>query len=282
MPEFGPLISVEDLNRRLEESDSRVLDCRFDLGNPKAGRESWLEAHIPGAVYADLDNDLSAPVTSESGRHPLPGPATASETFSRLGIGTDTNVVVYDAGPGAFAARAWWMLHWLGHQQVAVLDGGFAAWRAQGYSVESGEVTVEPSRFDGVPCRELVLTTEEVCASGASALMLVDAREAPRFAGSIEPIDAVAGHIPGALNRPFADSLDGEGLWKSPDELAALWQETLGERLGEPWAVMCGSGVTACHLAISAALAGLPRPRLYVGSWSEWICDPERPVEKGT
>lgn len=282
MADFGPLIGPDELRRHLGERGWRIIDCRFDLMNPAAGREAWEQAHIPGAVFADLDDDLAAPVTAASGRHPLPDPRDACETFGRLGVDSDTRVVVYDGGPGAFAARAWWMLRWLGHDTVALLDGGWAEWLARGQPVESGAVFGDPAHFSGTPRDELVLGSAELQKHGAEALLLVDARDEARFAGKQEPIDAVAGHVPGALNRPFSDSLRPDGRWKSGDQLRSLWQETLGDRLGEPWAVMCGSGVTACHLAISAALAGLPEPRLYEGSWSEWIRDPDRPVATGT
>ena len=282
MPDFGPLVTVDTLSRHLADPDWRVIDCRFDLLNPQAGRQAWLAAHIPGAVYADLDADLAGPVTPDTGRHPLPAIGDACETFGRLGVDSGTRVVVYDAGPGAIAARAWWMLRWLGHDKVALLDGGWAAWQSRSLPEESANVAAETRRFTGNDRPELILDTDEIVASGAESLLLVDARDRARFAGEQEPIDPLPGHVPGALNRPFTDNLHANGLWKKGPELLPLWQETLGDRLGHPWAVMCGSGVTACHLAISGALAGLPEPRLYVGSWSEWIRDPDRPVGKGT
>lgn len=273
------LIDVASLAARLAEPGLVVVDCRFDLLDPARGRQDYRAGHIPGAVYAHLDDDLAAPVTAETGRHPLPEVDDFAATLRRLGVSADSQVVAYDGGPGGIAARLWWMLRWLGHDAVAVLDGGFAAWQAAGGVLRSGEESRSSGDFRPRPQPGRVLTTAELAAAVGSEAMprLVDAREAARYRGDSEPIDSVAGHVPGAVNFPFADNLREDGLWRSPAQLRAAWRSALG---GEPeagWAVMCGSGVTACHLALSAARAGLPPPRLYAGSWSEWIRDRARP-----
>ena len=216
----------------------------------------------------------------ESGRHPLPDVAALCSTFGRLGIGSETRVIVYDAGSGAMAARAWWLLRWLGHEQAAVLDGGFARWQREGFSIETGKVERDAKRYVGSINKSMVLETAELEGHGSpvGGMRLLDARDAPRFFGEVEPIDAVAGHIPGALNLPFTDCLNTDGTWKSSADLRGLFAGVLREDLDGPWSAMCGSGVTACHLVLSGLLAGLQEPRVYVGSWSEWIRDAERPI----
>jgi thiosulfate/3-mercaptopyruvate sulfurtransferase len=280
MNEFNHLISPETLVSQTADPNWCVVDCSFDLMNPSAGREGYLAGHIPAAVYADLNQDLAGPVLPESGRHPLPDVAALCSTFGRLGIGNNTQVVVYDTGSGAMAARAWWLLRLLGHVQVRVLEGGFSRWQREGFSVDAGQVERNAETFIGSVTRSMVLETGELVDSGSSVgeLRLLDARDAARFFGEQEPIDAVAGHIPGALNLPFTNCLNADGTWKTSAELRDLFADVLGEELDGPWSAMCGSGVTACHLALSGLLAGLQEPRLYVGSWSEWIRDPERPI----
>ena len=279
----NPLISAEELAANLEDSELRVVDCRFDLLEPAAGRISYQQGHIPGAVFADLDDDLAGPIKAGTGRHPLPDPGVLAETFGELGIGPETRVVVYDDCSGALAARTWWLLHWLGFDRTFLLDGGLQRWTALSLPTQQGNVTVSPQSFQAVPRNELVTETGDFADSvkGGRPLRLVDARDAARFRGEREPIDIVAGHIPGALNLPFTESLESDGTWKPKDDIEELWSGLLGDRQEEPWSVMCGSGVTACHLVISSLIAGLPEPRVYVGSWSEWIADPQRPVATG-
>lgn len=278
------LISAEQLQSRINDAGLRILDCRFVLSQPDAGRESYLQGHIPGAVYADLDKDLAGPVVSGSGRHPLPEAADLAMTFGRFGISNDTDVVVYDDGSGALAARAWWLLRWMGHEQVSLLDGGLNRWQAVGMALDVGEVTVAEKKFAGSPKCEWVLKTDEILmhAGDVEQLLLIDARDEARYRGEVEPIDKIAGHIPWAINLPFQRSLNSDGTWKMATELRDLWADALRKAPNEKLSVMCGSGVTACHLIISAGLAGLPQPRLYVGSWSEWIEDPTRPVATGS
>ena len=277
------LVSASELASTLGEPALRIIDCRFDLFDPAAGRAAYLDSHIPGAVYADLDRDLAAPVDASTGRHPLPDVDSATETFCRLGLCRDCDVVVYDSAGGAMAARAWWMLRWLGHDRVRLLDGGFPAWCAGEYPTESGGVTTAPGDFKGNPLDGRILTTADLIAAmaGNDPLRVVDARDAARFRGDVEPIDAVAGHIPGTLNVPFTDALREDGMFREQEALTRLWTDSLGDDPDLPWSVMCGSGVTACHLVISALLAGFREPSLYVGSWSEWIRDPGRPVATG-
>ena len=277
---FDTVITSADLVPRLDDSAWRVLDCRFDLKNPAAGREAYLDAHIPGAMYVDLDQDLAAPVTADTGRHPLPDAGAMARTFGGLGINETTQVVVYDAAGGALAARAWWLLRWLGHERVALLDGGFPAWLGEGLPVESGQAVASPRDFQPGPSLTRVVTTGEIVAAldGAEPLLLLDARATARFRGEVEPIDPVAGHIPGAVNLPFSALLDEDQRFRSAAELRAAWSAVVPSDGRPRIAAMCGSGVTACHLVAAARLAGLEEPAVYVGSWSEWIRDPKRPV----
>lgn len=275
------LIEVDELASRLNDDQLRIIDCRFDLMDPDAGHESYLARHIPGAVYANLDTDLAAPVEASTGRHPLPDAEILAHTFRRLGVRRDTPVVVYDTAAGAMAARAWWSLRWLGHEDVRLLDGGLAGWEAAKLPLQNGAVAVEPGDFTADPRDGFLLTTPEVLAGLGEDLVLVDARDTARFRGELEPIDAIAGHIPGTRNLPFTAALNEDGTFKRQEGLEALWRGVLGESKDVAWSVMCGSGVTACHLALSALLAGYREPSVYVGSWSEWIRDPDRPVAMG-
>ena len=283
MAEQQILISAAAVHAAREKPAWSIIDCRFDLGDVDAGRRGFEQGHIPGAVFLDLDHDLAGPVTPGSGRHPLPAADRITRRLGELGIGNGDTIVVYDAGNGGVAARAWWILRWLGHKSVFLLDGGFAHWVAQGLPVED---TVRPrsrATYVGAANDALVVTTRELAAdvSGISARNLLDARDRTRFRGVKEPIDPVAGHIPGARSLPFADFLHADGTWRPLAERSALLEEALGGDRDVAWCVMCGSGVTACHLAISGLEAGFREPQLYVGSWSEWIRDGRRPVSVG-
>ena len=277
------LTTPEELASLLGDERLRIIDCRFDLMSPDAGRKGWLEAHVPGAMYADLDKDLSGAIGADTGRHPLPAIADAEATFSRLGIDADTRVVTYDDANGAIAARAWWLLRWLGHRRVTVLDGGLQAWQSRGLPLESGAREAAWRSFRATVRPDRVLTTAEIVTNPGATTdrLLIDARDRARFRGEVEPIDTQAGHIPGSRNLPFGDCLRQDGAWLEPAELRERLEALLGNRGSVPWAVMCGSGVTACHLAISGLLAGYSEPRLYVGSWSERIRDPSRPIARG-
>jgi thiosulfate/3-mercaptopyruvate sulfurtransferase len=289
--DFTTLIEVESLRTLIGTPGTLVLDCRFDLAAPAAGREAYLRGHIPGARYLDLNRDLSAPVSAASGRHPLPDPVALDAFFRGLGVVPDTQAVVYDESNGSFAARAWWLLRWLGHSRVAVLDGGMSAWlRAEG-ALESGEASRgAPDPDTGgalgpgaaqVDRRAVVGTDELIAALDNPRTLVIDARAAERFAGAVEPIDPVAGHIPGAANHPFSTNLRADGRFLPLEELERRWRDRLGEASPAEVIVMCGSGVTACHNLLALERAGFTGARLYAGSWSEWIRDPRRPVARG-
>jgi thiosulfate/3-mercaptopyruvate sulfurtransferase len=265
---------------------ARAVDCRFDVVAPGAdtsrGERDWAASHLPGAVYAHLDRDLADLSVTGRGRHPLPSEDSFAASLARWGIAPDTPVVAYDDGSGAMAARLWWLLRLAGHADVAVLDGGIAAWRALGLPEESGapaiEPTLHPVRFDA----SAIATSDEVLAlAGDASRVVLDARAAPRFRGEVEPIDPVSGHVPGALNRPFQDNLGADGRFKPAAALRAEFEALLGGRPAHGVVSMCGSGVTACHNLLAMARAGLDGARLYAGSWSEWISDPARPVARG-
>jgi len=280
MPENRILRTAQELLDCLDDPNWVVIDCRFDLGDPAAGRRAYEAARIPGAVFLDLDKDLAGPVTEATGRHPLPDPEVLGARMGELGIGESQRVVVYDEGPGAIAARAWWILRWLGHEAVYLLDGGLGNWGSMGFPLTAGAGSRSAAKFRPMRRNERVLDTVELAADVASIARhnLLDARDAKRFRGEIEPIDPVAGHIPGAINLPFADFVREDGTWLPLAERAALLEAAIGTDRIVEWSVMCGSGVTACHLAITGLEAGFREPRLYVGSWSEWILDPERPI----
>lgn len=274
------LITAAQLYTRLTDSSLIVLDCRFELSNPNAGRSAYAAGHIPSALYIDLEDDLSAPIDETSGRHPLPAIDAISATLGRLGVTRQTSVVVYDAVNSAFAARAWFVLRWLGHKDVAVLDGGLAAWVAEGYELTQEVRAVESvSHYPADVNNDWVVqatTIEENIER--KRFHLIDARGADRFSGASEPIDRVAGHVPGAFNRPFTENLTESGHFKRAAALRQEWEAT--ELTGE-MVMMCGSGVTACHHLLAREVAGLEAGRLYAGSWSEWITDPSRPVALG-
>ncbi|HWY94711.1 MAG TPA: sulfurtransferase [Steroidobacteraceae bacterium] len=285
---FSTLIDAATLRGLAGKPDTVVIDCRFDLNDPEAGRRAYLAGHIPGARYADLNRDLSAPLSASSGRHPLPALPVFAAALERLGIGNATQVIAYDDAGGAYAARAWWLLRWLGHTSVAVLDGGMKAWSAAGGTLESGPETplgAAPAGGRIVPQvnAAAVIDTAEIAAFlSDGANLLVDARAAERYAGSVEPIDTVAGHISGAVNHPFSSNLGPDGLFLAAPELRRRWEARLAGRQAARVAAMCGSGVTACHNLLSMEIAGLRGARLYAGSWSEWIKDPNRPIARGS
>ena len=284
---YTTLIGVAELAPHLEDPEWATIDCRFELSRPEWGAQAWAAGHIPHALYAHLDRDLSGPKTPASGRHPLPEPGALADTFGRFGIDAGVQVIAYDQGPGAYAARLWWLLRWLGHSRVAVLDGGFAAWERARLPVSTAPAARAPRRFEARPMPGWVVTTQAIeaaLASGALARaepLLIDARGADRFAGENETIDPVAGHIPGAHNHPFSGNLDALGQFRSPDELRRAWTASLRGRPAAEVVAMCGSGVTACHNLLALEVARLGGAKLYAGSWSEWIRDPARAVARG-
>jgi thiosulfate/3-mercaptopyruvate sulfurtransferase len=274
---FTTVIDVQSLQARLQDPTLVVVDARFNLMNVDEGREAYLEAHVPGAQYAHLDDDLSGPPLTDAGRHPMPSAEAMKALFSRLGVASGDQVVVYDQRDGMVAARVWWMLRYMGHEAVAVLDGGWKAWSAAGCASASGAESRAASAFDGEARGQWLVTVEQV----PGAARLVDARDPRRYRGEQEPLDPVAGHIPGAVNHFYADNLDADGRFLPPDELARRLSDTLAGTPAEEAVYYCGSGVTACHDLLAACHAGLPAGRLYVGSWSEWCSDPARPVATG-
>lgn len=275
-------IDVASLQGSRKDPNWVVVDCRFDLANPKAGRATYIDAHIPGARYADLNKDLSAPVTSQSGRHPLPSPALLAAKLGQWGIDRQSQVVAYDAASGAFAARLWWLLRWLGHESVAVLEGGWQAWQAAGLAQEQDIPVMRPRQFIPRVREDQSLSVEAIQQGLAThTIQLIDARGAARYAGEIEPIDPVAGHIPGAVNLPFEGNLDSQNRFLPPEQLRARFGPYTDIASVRGVIHMCGSGVTACHNLLAMEIAGLRGSRLYPGSWSEWIRDPDRNVKKG-
>lgn len=278
-----PLIGAADLASRIPSGDCVVVDCRFDLTTPHQGFSRYLEGHITGARYAHLDKDLAGPVTPTSGRHPLPAVDDLAATLGAFGINAGTFVVAYDDAGGGVAARLWWLLRWLGHSEVAVLDGGIAAWRAFGGPLATRIPAWQPSRYRPRTVQaEWVVSTAELEAALMRGARLLDARARARYRGASEPIDPVAGHIPGAANLPFSECLSPEQRFLPRERLQALFAaQGRGSEPRPETIAMCGSGVTACHLLLAMAVAGLPPGKLYAGSWSEWIRDPKRRIATG-
>ena len=285
-PAFTTLISAESLRTLLAcGTPPIVIDTSFDLGEVAAGERAWREAHLPDALYLHLDRDLcgakAGPDGVFRGRHPLPQRADFARTLGRCGITPATQVVAVDRQGGMFAARLWWMLRWMGHTAVAVLDGGIAAWAASGGALTAEAATPRPAPpYPDRPPLALTVTADGLAAQ-LGRVRLIDARAAERFRGDVEPLDAAAGHIPGALNRFFKDNLDSDGRFKPTSRLRADFEALLGLQ-GAPAVVhQCGSGVTACHNLLAMEHAGLPGSTLYAGSWSEWSADPARPIAQG-
>ena len=278
---YPTLISADVLREHAGRPDWVVLDARFRLDDPEAGRRAWRDGHIPGSLYVHLDEDLSAPVTPSSGRHPLPDPERLAVRFGALGIGDDCQVVVYDDAGGSIAARAWWLLRALGHEAVAVLDGGLQAWQEAGGALDTVVPETLPCDFTPRPRADLALDAAALRRALRARAVLVDVREPERFEGRREPIDAIAGHVPGAVNLPWRGNLDERGRFRSATALRARHEAMLGGRPPESVVFMCGSGVTACHGLLAMEHGGLHGARLYAGSWSEWIRDPARPVVTG-
>lgn len=281
---LAQLIAPRQLAERLGEPKLVILDCRFALEDVDYGQRSYAEGHIAGAHFADLERDLSGPVVKGvTGRHPLPQPGRLIERFQQWGISNDSDVVLYDDGPGAFAARAWWLLAWLGKRNgVSILDGGLKAWHAAGLPLSLDPAERHEGTFSGKPDPKLLVSAQQLRERlGDPALTLLDARALPRFRGEVEPIDPAAGHIPGAQCAAFTDNLGSDGRFLPPDQLKARFAALLGSRKPEELVAYCGSGVTACHNLFALSLAGYPLAPLYAGSWSEWITDPQRQVATG-
>jgi thiosulfate/3-mercaptopyruvate sulfurtransferase len=257
----------------------RVFDCRHDLAKPGWGEAEYRKAHIPGAVFAHLDRDLSAPATGKNGRHPLPAFEAFVIWLGNKGVRPTDQIVCYDQGSGAYAARLWWMLRWVGHESVAVLDGGLAKWLQEGRPVASQIPEISETPYPG-KVQAVSVEVEEV-EKLPEDMVLLDARAAARYRGEQEPIDPEAGRIPGALNRFINENLNADGTFKSPDVLVSEFEKILSGKNPREIVHYCGSGVAACHNALAMEVAGLSGSRVYVGSWSEWIADPRRPRAKG-
>lgn len=277
---FTTLVSPDALARHIDHPGWIVCDCRHELADYGAGRRAYAEAHIPRARFIHLDEDLSGPKTGDNGRHPLPHPLTLALRLGALGIDNDKQIVAYDASGGCFAARLWWMLRWVGHTRVAVLDGGWQAWSEAGHAVTADTPVVQHTTYTLRPRPDLAVDAAYVAAHLSDReVALIDARSAERFAGKGETLDPVAGHIPGALNRFFKSNLDTNGrFFKAPDDLRSELAAVVGDCDPRGVVHQCGSGVTACHNLLAMEHAGLTGSRLYPGSWSEWISDRSRPV----
>lgn len=282
---YSTLIEADDLAPQLGVTDWLVFDCRFDLADTQKGRRLYRESHIPGAFYAHLDRDLSSPITPHSGRHPLPDAAPLCRWLGEHGLNRRTQVIAYDDSGGNMAVRLWWLLRWLGHDRVAVLNGGWQTWVSARHRVETSRpASLQPTVFSGQPDDRMLWSTEEISDAlldNDDTVLLVDARTAERFRGDAEPIDPVAGHIPGAVNLPLQQNLGADGRFRDADSLCRMYRDLLGDRPARNTAQMCGSGVTACHNLLAMEIAGLWGGRLYAGSWSEWIRDGTRPVATG-
>lgn len=278
---FTTLIDTETLAGRLDDVTLAIVDCRFDLNDPDWGRRQYASSHVPGAAYADLERDLSGDKTGSNGRHPLPDAGALAVTFSRLGIDSSIQVIAYDQDAGMFASRLWWLLRWMGHQDVAVLDGGFAKWISEGRPTASGERAPAARAFREAPRADMTVDAAQVAALAHRAdWRLVDARAPERFRGEIEPIDRVAGHIPGAVDHYFKWNLEDGRTFLPPEHLRVRLRQATGDVAPDHVVCYCGSGITACQNLLALEHAGLRGAKLYPGSWSEWSSDPNRPIER--
>jgi thiosulfate/3-mercaptopyruvate sulfurtransferase len=271
------LISVADLAKHLHDPAFVIFDCRHELTNPDFGIKAYAQSHIPNARFAHLDRDLAAPLNGRNGRHPLPDPSVFADWLARMGVSNDKQVIGYDNAAGVYGSRLWWMLRWLGHQDVAVLDGGWQAWLAAGQPVSAEVPVPKRSRFTGNPQESPVDWKYVLEHLQSPDMVLIDARANDRYHGQNETIDPIGGHIPGARNRFFKDNLTPQGFFKSPEQLRDDFSQFVGSGSPEKIVSQCGSGVTACHNLLAMEIAGLKGGRLYPGSWSEWIADPSRP-----
>ncbi len=281
---YDTLISASQLASALSGANAPiVLDCSFDLADPSAGERTYAAGHVPGAVYVHLESVLSGAKNGRNGRHPLPTPQAFAMAMAALGVSNDTPIVAYDNAGGMYAARAWWMLRWVGHRDAAVLDGGLAAWKAAGHALSSdapaarprGDFTVRPSLVQTVDLEAVKRNLE------TQQRLVLDARAPDRFRGENETMDPVGGHIPGARNRLFRDNLAADGLFKDATLLRQEFDAITGARPASALIAQCGSGVTACHNLLAMEVAGLKGAALYPGSWSEWCTQPDAPIATG-
>lgn len=280
---YTTLITADALNAQLDRPDWVVVDCRFSLADTELGAKHYRHGHIPNARYAHLDKDLSSAITSQTGRHPLPDVRALALKLGKWGIGNHSQIVAYDDAGGAFAGRLWWLLRYLGHDKVAVLDGGIKLWQKKGYPITTAlPTTIKPATFRPYLQDGYSLTAEQVQNRLADrSICLIDARTPERYRGEVEPIDPVAGHVRGAINRPFQANLAASGEFLPVEQLRRQFQALTGDRPPEQIVHMCGSGVTACHNLLAMEHAGLKGSKLYAGSWSEWIRNKNRPIATG-
>ncbi len=276
------IVSTEQLAQHLQDPDWLIFDCRFTLTNKDLGHQAYQTSHLPGARYAHLDDDLSSPVTEKTGRHPLPDAQRLSEKLSRWGVDANKQVVVYDDSFGAMAVKMWWLLRWLGHDKVALLDGGLPKWLKEKRPMTAELPQITTAKFVAQLHKEMQANVAEVeNARQERCRLLIDARPEQRYTGEREPLDKVAGHIPGSVNWVFDENLDFDGTYLPAEELREAYLKLLNGVKPEGVIHTCGSGVTACHNMLAMEIAGLPSGKLYPGSWSEWITDPSRPVATG-
>jgi len=278
---YSTLISTEALARHIDDPTFVIVDCRHELTDPDAGGKAYRSGHLPGAAFMHLDRDLSGAKTGRNGRHPLPEVAALAATFGRAGIDGTRQVIAYDQSSGVWASRLWWLLRWLGHDAAAVLDGGLERWRAENRPLTTALPVPRATAFVPKPAAATASADEILRHLGDDGLLVLDARAAERYRGDVEPIDPVAGHIPGARSRPYTENLGRDGTFKSPAELRAEFAALLKDTAPAAVVHQCGSGVTACHNALAMTIAGLTGSRLYPGSWSEWVAEPSHPVARG-
>ena len=279
MDNFRTLISVQQLADNIDSPELRIFDCRFDLFDTEKGQNAWRKNHIPGAVYAHMDRHLSSPVSEETGRHPLPDPDLLRIWLSSSGVDDDTQVVVYDDTGGNMAVRLWWLLRWLGHERVAVLDGQWQAWEAAGKPLSDTATPPQAKVFEGEAQDDMWLSTQAVQANlDSKNHLVIDVRVHARFNGEMEPIDPIAGHIPGAVCLPVTGHLDENGFFKPAEELKKIYLDLLGTYDADQAVLMCGSGVAACQGLLAMEIAGLKNGKLFAGSWSEWIRNKSNPI----
>ena len=278
---YKTIISAKNLIKNLHNSDFKIFDCRCDIKDSAYGLDAYNDGHIPGAIFVDVDLDLASEKTSTSGRHPLPNPEIIAEKLSKWGVSDNTQAVIYDDAGGAFASRMWWILRWLGHENAAVLDGGMGSFLSLGQKLTAEHTEITSSQFNPRIHDNMHVVIEEVEKIQYQLdKVLIDARSTERYLGIKDPVDDIYGHVPGALSSPLGLNLDKNGFFRTSDELKLHFSKLLGEIRPENTVSMCGSGITACHNLLAMEIAGLSGARLYVGSWSEWITNPKRPIAK--